>query len=779
MAYCKSHLNPTFKACQPRKVSHWHHVVVGILALLVLLTAFDALAAGRTDVVAISDIENVPGVPGGQFGYFEQPYLNATSQVAFLAGLKPGFGGVTNQNLQSIFATGSNGNLTMIARAGVIGVPGLPGEQFSTLSKYLAFNNSGQLAFNGTLELSPTVTSANRSGLWMHDANNSLTLVGRSGASNVPGLPGTNFERFFTLLQNSLSDSGNLVYRAELQPGFGGVSNDNNYGLWTSNSLGTQSLIAQSGSGNVPGVPGGSFYGLFSQAVPLNAGGTIFYADAETAVGSLISSSIWRADNAGNLSLVLLTGENSSPVPGIPSAKFGSLSEIDIHPSGNIAFLGYLEEGFGGVVSSTSSGIWGPNGSGGLKLIARKESNPNGITYVPGVDGANFSNFQDVKTNANGQVAFRASMIAWRGHNTVNPSNATGIWGPNASGNIALIARTGSGNVPNLPGANFNYLDPDVLLNDKGNVVFYAQLQTEQAGITSSNNRGIWIADHLETLEVVRTGNVLAGSTVIDVLEPSLNDFGQVAYRASFADGNAIFLFTPELHWRSAGAGANTWDNRQKWTLSQVPATVHPLVIDPAANTTIVGPSANTTIRSLIIGGGSGTTNLNLSQGVVLTTVEGTTVKANGILSGAGTLAGGLTVEPNGIVAPGNSPGILTIDGEFIHQGTTEFEIVSLLNFDQILVNGSASLAGTFAIKVDEYTPQLNDTFDLIDFEGLSLNGLVFDFSNAPLTAGLQWDTSRFWQDGTISVVPEPSAQLLMSLGVVGFLGTLRWRKVK
>jgi hypothetical protein len=481
------------------------------------------------------------------------------------------------------------------------------------------------------------------------------------------------------------------------------------------------------------------------------------------------------------LSLVLLTGETSSPVPGIPSAKFGSLSEIDIHPTGNIAFLGYLEEGFGGVVSSTSSGIWGPNGSGGLKLIARKEStsNPNVTYFVPGVDGANFSNFQDVKTNANGQVAFRASMIGWRGYNTVNLTNATGIWGPNASGNIALIARTGSGNVPNLPGANFNYLDANVLLNDKGNVAFYAQLQTEQAGITSSNNRGIWIADHLETLEVVRTGNVLAGSTVIDVLEPSLNDFGQVAYRASFANGNAIFLFTPELHWRSAGAGTNTWDNRQKWTLSQVPASVHPIVIDPTANTMVIGPLANTTIRSLVIGSGSGTANLNLSPGVVLTTVEGTTVKANGILSGAGTLAGGLTVEPNGIVAPGNSPGILTIDGEFTHQGTTEFEIVSLLNFDQILVNGSANLAGTFAIKLDEYTPQKNETFDLIDFESLSLNGLVFDFSNAPLTAGLQWDTSRFWQDGTISVVPEPSAQLLMILGVMGFLGTLRWQKLK
>jgi autotransporter-associated beta strand protein len=48
-----------------------------------------------------------------------------------------------------------------------------------------------------------------------------------------------------------------------------------------------------------------------------------------------------------------------------------------------------------------------------------------------------------------------------------------------------------------------------------------------------------------------------------------------------------------------------------------------------------------------------------------------TTVQAGGVLGGSGRLAGGLTGD--GLIAPGNSPGILTVTGQLTPTGTTSF----------------------------------------------------------------------------------------------------------
>ncbi len=78
-----------------------------------------------------------------------------------------------------------------------------------------------------------------------------------------------------------------------------------------------------------------------------------------------------------------------------------------------------------------------------------------------------------------------------------------------------------------------------------------------------------------------------------------------------------------------------------------------------------------------------------------LTTGGGLTVFQNGLLGGSGLIHG--SVLNGGTVNPGNSPGTLTILGNYTQtpSGTLQIEIASPSVFDRLVVSGEASLAGT------------------------------------------------------------------------------------
>jgi hypothetical protein len=89
---------------------------------------------------------------------------------------------------------------------------------------------------------------------------------------------------------------------------------------------------------------------------------------------------------------------------------------------------------------------------------------------------------------------------------------------------------------------------------------------------------------------------------------------------------------------------------------------------------------------------------------------------ANGCkLRGHGTIDGDVTND--GVVFPGGSIGILTVNGNFTQNsdGTLNIEVtlstVPGTGFDQLQVTGSASLAGTLAVQVDTPgNPHIRDT---------------------------------------------------------------------
>lgn len=153
------------------------------------------------------------------------------------------------------------------------------------------------------------------------------------------------------------------------------------------------------------------------------------------------------------------------------------------------------------------------------------------------------------------------------------------------------------------------------------------------------------------------------------------------------------------------------------------------------------------------------------------------TVHGNLGVSEAGEFTGAATVTGSlynaGIVAPGNSPGTLTVEGDYSQafSGTLVMELGGGEDgqYDVLVVNGLLSLDGTLEIVSWEgFMPTLGDSFQLFTFNNISGNfHLITAFQ---LGGGLQWDYSLLESEGRLTVVPEPSTWLLLALGAGALL---------
>ena len=171
-------------------------------------------------------------------------------------------------------------------------------------------------------------------------------------------------------------------------------------------------------------------------------------------------------------------------------------------------------------------------------------------------------------------------------------------------------------------------------------------------------------------------------------------------------------------------------------------------------------------------------------------TVDGLMIKTGVTLNG-GSLQGSGTVRANvanlgGTVGPGNSPGTLTVDGNYTQGagGTLEIEIGSLLSFDILDVLGSAALDGILDLTVDAgyaAAAQNGDSFTIIEWDSFSgafatVSGLTFgdgkfftlDYGATGLTLTVN--------AGTVVAASEPVTIALFGLGLAG-LGFARRKR--
>jgi hypothetical protein len=180
--------------------------------------------------------------------------------------------------------------------------------------------------------------------------------------------------------------------------------------------------------------------------------------------------------------------------------------------------------------------------------------------------------------------------------------------------------------------------------------------------------------------------------------------------------------------------------------------------------------------------------NLTVGQGSTLDikTVGTGTLTNTGTVSGSGSIIGSF-VNNGGTIAPGSSPGSLTIDGNYTQTGgVLDFEIQNTNPgfFDQLFVTGNATITGsTFNISLwPGYNIKNNDTFTLIDANGtLEVTNPNFTGLDPVGPISFTWEVDKTHNDLLLTAhvtasVPEP-ATLFLLLGGLLPLGIAGRRK--
>ncbi len=427
------------------------------------------------------------------------------------------------------------------------------------------------------------------------------------------------------------------------------------------------------------------------------------------------------------------------------------------------------------VVSATGAGPTLTLSSGTVNLI----SSGNAF-YL----GANAGETGSLNLSGTAAVSAQTTYVGLDGTGTVTQTG--GSFNTNTK-TLQLAFRIGSTGNYNLSGANSTLTTSTTNVGFRGTGTFTQSGGTHTTGLLSvapvfanANSQGTYNLNG----GTLRTGSVATGTP--GSTGTSTFNFNGGTLEAT---GNSATFFQGLTTTNVRNGGAIVYTNTFTVTIAQ-----------PLVHSTVSGDSAT---DGGLTKTGSGTLNLtgaNTYTGA--TTVSGGTLRVNnttgsgtgtgsvavnntGTLGGSGTIAGSVTVTTGGTLAPGNSPGRLTLGSLTLASGAnTAIELggtVAGSGYDQVLVGGPLTLGGTLTVTlVSGFTlSTVGQKFFILD--NTSANPAVLTtgvFANAPATLvvgtnlfavnyadtdpangnGLANDVSLTY----LGVVPEPSTWAMM-----------------
>lgn len=515
----------------PARLAVWS--VLGTVILLVTSARGEAQLFSYEKIALTGEPATAIG-PGVSFERFFSIVLNDSGQVAFQA-LFAG-SGVDSTNQSAIFLQ-SHGQQTLIARNGDA-APG--GDAFFTGLSRPILNDAGQLLFRASLD-GPTVTSQNNSGV-VFSSGSALEMVAREG-DDVPGMgpniriaepnidslvlnasgrsafwasfignvnpinhaifddsgaglglvlhsgqtapvgePGVELRNAFTAF--AINDSGQLVFKSELQGTGVGLSNDSVLLFSEGDSL---NLAVREGApvSNAPGL------NLGNVGTPTinNAGDVAFWAGLTGSAADPASSSAIFALSSDGLNLIAREGDQA---PGLPAGVVltRKIGDPVLSDAGSLAF--YTELAGPGLSLQNDSGLF-TYSDGELNLLAREGDQAPGLPA-----GVKYRSFGPFTLNGPGRVLF-GGLLTGAG---VSSTNDSAVFATDPTGEVHLLLREGE----------LFEVDPHRLTSD---------------------------------LRTISSIHFAPGSGGSDGLARGFSDSGQLAFGLVFADGSeGLFVAT-------------------------------------------------------------------------------------------------------------------------------------------------------------------------------------------------------------------------------------------
>lgn len=157
-----------------------------------------------------------------------------------------------------------------------------------------------------------------------------------------------------------------------------------------------------------------------------------------------------------------------------------------------------------------------------------------------------------------------------------------------------------------------------------------------------------------------------------------------------------------------------------------------------------------------------------------------------GILSGIGTINGPVTIGSGASVQPGNSPGTMTINGNFSSSGNLFFEIEGTNpgQYDVLDINDNAVFnGGTINFDfINSFTPLAGNYWDFLFADAIT-GWNTLNFTVDGLGSGLSWEIDDITGGERLLItqaqaVPEPSLMVLLGISVLSLAGLRRcWKE--
>jgi formylglycine-generating enzyme required for sulfatase activity len=462
-----------------------------------------------------------PGRSGAVFGQLRDVSLNSLGEVAF----KGDYSGVSSGN-QGIYIFRA-GALERVLDDGFDFMP--PGQ--SGASSYTGFgppviNDLGHIGFAANISFAD-----GNEGLYVWRNGTVDRVFDNNPLDSVPTQPaGSSWSAFpFTAgISAVLSGQDYIATIARFR--------DPAFNEFQSIVLGTPMsgaiMAANSRNSVPPGQGSGARYAKFDSFMVTAEGDDVVFVGSYT--GGAGSAGVYRYSvNSGSLIRVADGSQGPADQPGAIFTGF------DIFPSANEN--GYVVFGATAAGGSAARGLYRSDGASTLETIV----DTSGSFVVPGHPTKNFSLFGPPVTNSAGDVVFVAEF-------GFGPDDV-GVFVRSASKTIKIMDLADP--VPGQPDASFSLLGSPII-NASGEITLTARY----TGGTGTEGIYFWDGDSLERV-VDESQNLfgrmptnlsmmlgIGGSGGQDGKGRSLNDAGQIAFRATFSDGShGVYLASPPI----------------------------------------------------------------------------------------------------------------------------------------------------------------------------------------------------------------------------------------